>query len=260
MGSLKDNFKYTPPNFRIFEKYGHGYLYVADQAVSQIQEGYWRGAKKYNQQEFLEWPNKDPAYFEHDLLDAYAGWAKADDMFRRLEGMPAEERQKHLDLDKKPPFNLDYDEIVKNFVKYTGNVAALELERGKQYEEVLDGLLKRRIECWEKHLDSYIAEMEAEEIDPTYGVEPFEVYQDLCNERSTLEYARDGIGAMRMDGYATEPRKRRLQNLPFWKEFQKRLKALDGKFRRALGNDRLIKPWADPSFWWHHTPKKSSTK
>jgi hypothetical protein len=261
MGSLKDNLKYTPPDFRLFEdwvaksKVGFrgAYLFEARLGISQMLDAYAEAISKRQNGRFLEWPNMVRGYSEYDLVDLYAGWAKADDMLFRLESMPADERKKHLELDKKK-HDLDYQEVEDLHSEYAGTIAVFELICGSEYEPVLDGLLKRRLKDWEEFLEDV-----SKHGFGRLGGEPMDQPSEFCDERTTLEYAGDGIGAMRMKGYATEPRKQRLQGLPFLPTYKKSLEATDKKFRETLqreknSREQCYEPWADPFFWWHYPP------
>jgi hypothetical protein len=251
MARLRDLLKYNPPDFQIFQKWGSGYLWQAFNGITQANHGLLRTLQEKRGPGGLKaWPGQRRGESEHDLLDVYAGWTKADDMLRRLEGMPAEEREKHLVLDTRDV--LDYDEVVKDFAELTGEIAAMEIEGGDQYQEVLNGLLQRRIDEWENDYLPYAENVGFEYTDPM--TDP----GDFCEERTTMEYALTGIHMLKYSGYASEPELQRLRKLPFYDTFVERVHASDDRFRKALKGERCVLPWADESFWWHQPLEKDS--
>jgi hypothetical protein len=257
MPRLKKLLTYTPPDFKLFQEPDHGYprglLYEAWMSLRFAWGGYLRGQEEYikGDKSFAKWPSRIRGCDEDDLITMYADLAKADDMLSRLEAMKPEERKKHLELDNR----YDYEKAAGDFAKLWGRIAAWELEGGALYEEVLNGLLKRRIDEWEYKFLPKAAETE---FAFEYGDE-LETVNDYCDERSTLEYAATAIRLLRLSGYETDNRER-LASLPFFDTYVKRLKASDATFRKLLKGRRDIEAWADPTFWWHWPADQDSGK
>jgi len=250
MSFLKKLLKYTPPDFRKFSHPDHGMprglLSEAWSGLGKAKEGYLQSEQEWlkGSEYYTNWPSEERGCSEYDLVTMYAGLAKAEDMLSRLEAMEPAERKKHLELDSR----YDYDKAIEYFAVLSGAIEAWELESGELYITVLGGLLKRRIDEWE---NKFLPKAAEEDFVFEYGDE-LETVNDYCRERTIMEYAVVAINILSISGYETEEDKERLEDVPYFNTYVKRLKTSDETFRKLLNGRRDIEAWADdPDFWWH---------
>lgn len=230
--------KYTPPEFKHFQKRGRGFLWLAQGSVGLAEGDFRHTIHDLDERWEPKRGNVPRAYY------LYANWTEADDYLRRLACMSEEERQKHLKLDKR--FKLD--EIMDRHAKVTAMIKQLEKERPEKLGKLLDDQLQYALERWLEHLTDAKKwgglEYETESPDPMTNVE------DMAAQRDHLEYAKIGIREARLNG--------RLKRLRFFDEFAERLDASDELFRHVLGGKRGGRISTDPTFGWHrHEPIKN---
>lgn len=243
MSKFKELMKYSPPPFQLFEKYGHGLLSEAMNAVNYAYSEFIE-AQAMDEEKFTTWGSKPLSTDEYDLIDLYGQWTKADDLLKRLEYMEPAERTKHLTLGPLKS-RLDYEKISQKFANLTAELKAWEEEDGKRLiYPVLDHHLKRRMDYWEKYLDYAGDDFEGDG-ERMVGI------GDYCDERTRIEYAAMGIENLRFRFRESN----RLKPLPYLQTFIKRRLELDERFRKALNGRYCPAPWADPAFWWHWPPK-----
>lgn len=246
MEKLKQRLKYTPPDFRFFQRYGFGILHQAQRALDAGLSAIDK-AEELDVAKYQTW--KINRGFSPDLVDVYAFWAMADDMLARLNSMKdPKERDKHIALDVKHSPKLSLEKAMEEFAELTGKIAVLEVERGKEYlYPALNRQLEERIAAWKEILA--FAENNPE--DDFCSDEPMEDWRDCCRERLNLEYARDGIHMLRFAELETAPEGfKRLEPLPYYDTFVDSVPANDDQFRKLLHGRKLLAPWADPIHSW----------
>jgi hypothetical protein len=254
---MKQAMKYNPPDFRLFEEYGSGLLREASSSLSDFIIAYV-SSKEEKLEDYPTW--KSLGALTNDLVSMYGHWSNTHDMIRRLEFMDPKERQRHIELDtRKFPSQKPLEQVEDEFAEYSGKLAAREIGDHEIIYATLNRQLRERLDAWGKHLS--FAEKDPTLFNPPYLGEMDSSF-DYCEERTILEYARDGITALRMMGFSDPAGFDRLEPLPYFETYEKRLQELDVRFRKIIhGRHDVVRkiihgrhevvPWADPTYWWH---------
>ena len=254
-----DAYRYDPPNFSLFKKWGHGFVWLATNEVLYLEISFKSADIWINRHEAgkLEADERVP-----DLLHMYAELASADVAIRSLKSMPKEELQKHVALDGP----VDIDALEARFDNIFGCIRGWEKRQPRLIQEALDFQMEEQLKNWSKYLDW----AEAKPGRP-YVVDEDELMEsisDFASERDGFEYFRLAMYRVRhimifedMKSYDLTGQLAvgRLPDIKF-EQFEKRLLELDERFRKVLGNRRADEPsfWTEPEFWWNHPPKKRS--
>jgi hypothetical protein len=260
----KANFyRYDPPDFSLFEKFGHGLIWRANLILKSL-EAEFEDADQFvanivhGSPDFNEKGNKSP-YFT-----LYASLAEADEAVRRLKSMPEEELEKHIKLDGP----CDINALEARFDKMYGYTDGWESLQPQLIQDGLNHDMEAQLNSWRGYLKW--AEEDSDRPYEEDGVDPMDSINEFSTMRGELEYFRramqrvrhvmvyDDMKAMEKTG---QPAVGRLPNIMFDK-YEMRLLGLDEIFRKVLGNRRAERPhfWTDREFWWDHSPSKRSRR
>jgi hypothetical protein len=168
-----------------------------------------------------------------DIIWLIGEWAHAKDMEYQIDTMSPERKAKELQT--KLFEDKTYDDLVKEEIEVKVGITVTDEDEdyGPLFREALNGQLQKRLDYWEETLKD--AEDGLEEFERT---DPF----FMCDERDILEYAAAGIEILRLENH--------LLDLPYYKEYCKRLKELDAIFKNVLNGQTVYRPCADKLFWW----------
>lgn len=238
--------KYTPPDFELFEQYGYGLLEIARRAVTNLSlaKGEMHGVNLKNYSKWQSFGGQSK-----DLVSVYGFWAQADDMIARLNSMDPNERKKHIEFDTRNlPHKDSFERTEDRFVQITAEIAVWEIAHHDIVYTTLNRQLHERLDAWEQYIS--FAEKDPTRFDPPFLGE-MDSNDEYCDERTLLEYARDGITCLRMMGFSEPAGFDRLEPLPYFETYEKRLEELDIRFRKIIHGHHDFVPWADPTYWWH---------
>jgi hypothetical protein len=234
---------FRPPDIKVFQKIGRGYLHEAYFAETNGRSTFFESVVKLGEDE--SWGIKPRGLLEEDLVDVYGYVTMADHMLKKLESMDRAEREKQLALDTDAESGITYEEVSKQQAELAAMIRVWEEQKPALVYAALDRQLKRRLDSWEEALDrakriNFVAEG------------PFESMDEYMTYRDLLEYAAMGITELQAED------SKRLRPLPYLSTFISRTRALDERFEEVLNGRYEPAPWTDAQrFWWHYPPGES---
>lgn len=241
MKTIKELMTYHPPEFRLFQQEGMGYLYYADLAVIQAESAFYESRARLRKNP--DWGSESAEIPQQDLVEAYGYWTKTDDLLKRLSRMPESETKKHLDLDTDQELGRTFEKVMQRHAELTAEMILLEEDSKDVLLPAIDRQLKRRLETFRNGL------VLAEKTNFKDDGEPFQGIGDFCSERDVIEYA--GMGILNLQR-STPPR---LVPLPYLYTYLDERLRIDKIFRQILKGRYAFALWAElPQFWWHHSP------
>lgn len=242
--------KYKSPS-RIFEKpnshYYSGVLSRLSVFISILKDKY-QGLDTFV--ELKNYLNSEHSPIEFKLIFYYSIFFEAKSLIVFFEGMPKEDQQMEIEYQKNLKLNsnkyankkiYDFNNLVSELKTIEKEFIKFEKENKEKIEQVLDLELKYKISYWQGFLSEVALQSYLDESDPG---EYMNSKKDFCHERTEIEYFRLFIYWLGKTDIS------RLEKIPFFGEFEKRLKIMDIYFKLKLGGPTKLRFYNDPSFWW----------
>lgn len=204
--------------------------------------------------------NAERSPFNERLLFMYSILFEAQTLIVFFESMPKEDQQMEIEYHKilvsetrKTEKTIYiFEKLVADFKAVEKELIKFESENEKKMGEVLNLELQYKIAFWQGYVSSamrypYFEGSPADRNDDLPESDPsehMESREDLCHERTRMEYFRLAIYWIgKLDPS-------RLGGISFFGEFEKRLEKLDVFLKWILKKPTRLRFYNDPSFWW----------
>jgi len=241
--------KYKSPTRLLPESSSYDYAGVLSRLETMI--GILKN-KEQGKDNFIDFL-RNYVYFNHSPIDDrlifnYSTFFEAKMLIVFFESMPKEDQQMEIEYNRvlKLGFSVDkspdvFEELIADFENIEENFIKLESENKEKLEKVLNSELKYKIAYWQGYLSLAMLRDDLPESDPSGYMDSRE---DFCHMRTKIEYFRLAVYWIgRLDP-------KRLEKLPFFGEFEERLKKLDIFLKWKLKKPTRLGFYNDPSFWW----------